>query len=197
MIQALLGAAVLALTAWLAAPAGAQAPAELPSWAQPGDQVVTRPSGVQPWEGRYLRYRAVRERATGLHCLSVATADRHAGPFTAASTGPLACQRERGGTIDPDPFVDADGTLHLVFSSAGVPGREDPTVWAAPLTPDGLALAGPPRALSERAAGAAGLDLVDGTYVLLLVTGDAVDHAVCDGPLGPCRDAHPYTTIPR
>jgi len=182
------------LVAW--EPAGDALP-ELPAWAERRDLWAP---GVQAWQGRYLLYYAIRERATGLHCLSVAVAGRPGGPFTDRSDGPLVCQRERGGTIDPDPFVDADGALYLVFKSEGVVGGEDPTVWSSRLTADGLALEGAPRALITRdqdwevpIVEGAGLGLIDGTYVLLYAgnhwgTQDyAIGHAVCDGPLGPCR----------
>ena len=60
-------------------------------------------------DGGYVAYYTVRDTTSGHQCISAAVASSPAGPFRDDSWGPLVCQREHGGSIDPSPFVDADG----------------------------------------------------------------------------------------
>lgn len=88
--------------------------ADVPGWARPG---ATWAPAVVNHDGRWLLYYTVREHASGLQCISVATGESPAGPFHDTSTGPLVCERAEGGSIDPDPVVDADGRLHLLWKT--------------------------------------------------------------------------------
>src|ERR1700686_1478860 len=45
------------------------------------------------------------------------------GPFIDTSAAPFACQTTLGGSIDPSPFVNADGTPYLVWKSTGAGGQ--------------------------------------------------------------------------
>jgi hypothetical protein len=54
-------------------------------------------------------------------CLSVATSDGPLGPFVDNSTGPYYCDADPNGSIDPQPFVDADGVPWLIWKSEGYP----------------------------------------------------------------------------
>jgi len=83
---------------------------DLPDWAAPG---FTWAPEVMRIGGRYVMYFTVRERASDLQCVGAATAADPLGPFVPAGDGPLVCQRELGGSIDPSPFRDADGSLYL------------------------------------------------------------------------------------
>jgi len=155
--------------------------------------VLTRP-------GRHVLYYSVRHRASGRQCISRAVASRPEGPFLDGSSGPLVCQLDRGGSIDPSTFVDGDGRAYLLWKSEDetVGGRA--TLWAAPLSADGLSLAGRPSALL-RAEQAWEHGTVEGPAMVraggavhLLYSGSSwnradygVAHARCDGPLGPCR----------
>ncbi len=56
----------------------------------------------------FVMYYTVRHRASGRQCVSVAVSVLPQGPFVDASLAPLVCQFERGGSIDPSPFVDSD-----------------------------------------------------------------------------------------
>lgn len=167
----------------------------LPGWAQPGHTwspaVLERPHG-------HVLYYATRLRSAGRQALSVAVADRPEGPYVDRSAQPLVYQRTRGGSIDPDPFVDADGTAYLLWKSDdnALGGRT--VLWVRRLSPDGLSFAGRPvkvlrqqltweRPLVE----APSLVRHDGTYHLLYSAGRwesstyGVGHATGPAPTGP------------
>jgi len=116
----------------------------LPAWAQPG---WTWSPVVLPRGETYVLYYAVREPRSGRQAISVAVADRPEGPFVDATTGPLVFQLERGGSIDPSPFVDVDGTPYLLWKSEENALDRPSSLWAQPLAPDGLALIGQPTEL--------------------------------------------------
>ena len=89
---------------------------DLPKWAAPGR---TWAPEVLRLGNRYLLYFTAQERKSGLQCVGVAEAAEPRGPFRATSDDPLVCQRALGGTIDPSPFRDSDGSLHLLYKSDG------------------------------------------------------------------------------
>ena len=122
----------------------------LPAWAGRGR--TWSPAGLLRGGGVVLYY-AVRHEAAGRQCISVATAGDPAGPFVDGSEGPLIFQADRGGSIDPSPYVDADGRAYLVWKSDDNAIGEAPSLWGAPLQPDGLGLAGPPVELLRHDAG--------------------------------------------
>jgi hypothetical protein len=169
----------------------------LPPWAGPGR---TWAPAVLPRPGGAILYYSARERASGRQCLGAAAAARPEGPFVDRSAQPFLCQHERGGSIDPSAFVDRDGRAYLLWKSEDetVGGRA--TLWAAPLAPNGLALAGAPHALLsaqrpwEHGTIEGPAMVADGGGWSLLYSGSSwsgpdygVGHARCDGPLGPCR----------
>ena len=169
--------------------------AGLPRWAAPGHTwspaVLPRPDG-------YVLYYVTRLRAAGRQALSVAVADRPEGPYVDASDEPLVYQRSRGGSIDPDPFVDADGTPYLLWKSDdnALGGRT--VLWVRQLRPDGLGFDGRPvKVLRQELAWqrplveAPSMVLHDGTYHLLYSAGRwessgyGVGHATATRPTGP------------
>ena len=113
----------------------------LPAWAKAGR---TWAPEVIAAGGAYVLYFTAQEARGGRQCVGVATSASPRGPFVSTAVEPLVCQRELGGTIDPSPFRDADGSLHLLYKSDGNnPAVLKPSqLWSQPLTPDGLALAG-------------------------------------------------------
>jgi beta-xylosidase len=168
----------------------------LASWATPGD--TWAPSVIHLRRSYVLYYTAAMAR-TKVQCLSVATARRPQGPFTDTSTGPLECQPALGGSIDPSPFVAADGHPYLLWKSNGL-GSAPATIWAEELTPGGTAFAGtaptellrPSQPWEGSVVEAPSMVAVDGTD-LLFYSGnnwDTADYAVgvarCAGVLGPC-----------
>jgi beta-xylosidase len=116
----------------------------LPSWAAFGylwgPSVLARPTG-------YVLYYATRQAATQRQCISLAVSLLPQGPFVDTSDRPFICQLERGGSIDPSPFVDADGAVWLTWKSEGTLAGEPTRVWAQRLSADGRALQGQPSEL--------------------------------------------------
>jgi Glycosyl hydrolases family 43 len=185
--------------------------ADLATWTQVGDALPSLPpwaeaEGAWTWapavldrgDGTWVLYFVSRDRASGLQCIGAATASAAAGPYVAADT-PLVCQVALGGSIDPYPFRDADGTVSLLWKNDGNCCGGRTALWSQPLAPDGLALAGDPveilakdRPWEEPLVENPAMVLVDGRYHLLYSCGwwesqtYAVGHAVCDSPRGPC-----------
>src|SRR5205085_9838502 len=116
----------------------------LAAWAAPGHTwapaVLARPDA-------FVLYYTVRDRASGLQCLSRATSSLPTGPFTDSSSEPFVCQADRGGSIDPAPVVDDRGTPWLIWKSEGRADGEPTRVWVQALSDDGLSLAGSPTEL--------------------------------------------------
>jgi hypothetical protein len=171
--------------------------ARLPEWAEWGH--VWAPSVTQVPAGWALFY-TTRHRETGLQCISRALAVVPEGPYVDVSVEPLMCQWERGGSIDPSPFVDAAGGLWLVWKSEGTLEGEATRLWSAPMQADGERLLGRPHELLVTAEPWEGPIIEGPSMVLeggrhhLLYSGNrwetagyATGHAVCDGPAGPCR----------
>ena len=113
-----------------------------------------------------------------------------------------------GGAIDPEPFVDANGTVYLLWknytSGAGANG-----IVAQQLAPDGLSLVGPQQLIAQAdqpwEAGiveAPTMLAADGRYFLFYSGNDwdtanyAISYAVCTTPMGPCvkPNAGPWLT---
>ncbi|GAC1312637.1 MAG: hypothetical protein NVSMB12_03010 [Acidimicrobiales bacterium] len=177
--------------------AGPDALPKLPSWAQYGyvwgPSVLARPAG-------YVLYYATRVAANGRQCLSRAVSVLPQGPYVDTSSGPLVCQLDRGGSIDPSPFVDADGTPWLVWKSEGTLAGEPTRLWSARLSGDGLSVVGPSNELLHTALpweepiieGPSLTRTPDGHYVLFYsanrwqTAGYAIGWASCASPAGPC-----------
>jgi beta-xylosidase len=163
--------------------------ANLPTWAKPGS--VWAPAALVRVGGTVLYY-TVREAFTGRQCLSVAGSPSATGPFYDGSAAPL--EGGTTGAIDPSPFVDSNGAAFLLYKTER-PAR----LWSRPLTPDGLAFAGPGREIlapSQRWEGGnveAPTMMRAGAGSWLLYSGNdwngssyAQGLARCSGPLGPC-----------
>lgn len=118
----------------------------LPKWAAPGR---TWAPEVLQIGNRYLLYFTALERSSGVQCVGVGESTDPRGPFRSVSETPLVCQRSLGGTIDPSPFRDKDGSLHLLFKSDGNNPRVlvASRIWSQPMAPDGLSLTGKPTEL--------------------------------------------------
>jgi Glycosyl hydrolases family 43 len=169
----------------------------LAAWAQPG---ATGAPSVLQRGGTYVLYYSALDGTTGDQCISEAVAGQPQGPYVDTSKGPLVCQLDLGGSIDPSPYI-AGGNLYLTWKSQGSNGQP-PTLWAQEMTPSGTALAsGTPTALltptqSWQAGVVEGPDmLVSGGQYQLFYAGNnsqtagyAIGVASCSGPLGPCTD---------
>jgi beta-xylosidase len=84
---------------------------ELPPWAEWGR---TWAPGVLRRDDGFVLYFAARSRTLGLQCIGAATARALEGPYTSPAPEPLVCQPSLGGSIDPQPFLDSDGTAYLL-----------------------------------------------------------------------------------
>ncbi len=170
----------------------------LPGWAAPG---FTWAPAVLPRGDRYVLYYSVRDAALSRQCISAAVAATPAGPFVDASAGPMICQTTNGGSIDPSPFVDADGTPYLLWKSEDNALGTRTRIGGQRLSDDGLSLVGPrPAMLSASARWEDGvvegpaMVAVGGRYYLFYganhwdTPGAAIGYAVCAGPLGPCAN---------
>jgi hypothetical protein len=135
--------------------------------------------------------------------VSVATAAGPAGPFTDTSSGPLVCQLDRGGSIDPQVFTDSQGSSYLLWKSDDNALGRPTVLWARLLAPGGVGFAwwsSSVRLLTQTAAWQApaleGPTMVKSgkTYFLFYGANDwnsatsAIGYATCSGPLGPCVD---------
>jgi beta-xylosidase len=171
---------------------------QLPAWATSG---FTWAPAVLARAGRYVMYYSVRDAASGRQCISAAVSAAPAGPFVDASTGPMVCQTGDGGSIDPDPFVDSDGTAYLLWKSDDNALGTRTRIGGQRLNDDGLALVGPrPAMLSATARWQGGvvegpaMVLAAGRYYLFYggnhwdTSGAGIGYAVCAAALGPCTN---------
>jgi hypothetical protein len=74
-------------------------------------------------------------------CLSVATADSPIGPFYDRSTTWLHCDSDPRGSIDPEPYIDTNGTPYLLWKSEGRVDVHGPRVYVRQLAADGRGFA--------------------------------------------------------
>jgi hypothetical protein len=172
----------------------------LPGWAAPS---ATWAPAVTQFGAKFLLYYTAKVAATGQQCISVATASQPEGPFVDTSTAPMECQMALGGSIDPSPFVDNNGTPYLEWKSQGPVGSG---LWSQQLNPKGTGFAfasRPYQTLLPDYAWQAGTveapDMVTaGGRYFLFYSGNnwntasyAVGVATCAGPVGPCSDSSP------
>jgi len=172
----------------------------LPTWATAN---YTWAPSVAFIGGKYDLYYAVDPTASTTECISVATSTSPVGPFVDSSTAPLECQPSLGGAIDPDAFVDTNGTAYLLWKSGGAGSSR---IWAQQLDPSGTTFAAgststtilvPDQSWEAGTVEAPDMVAANGRYLLFYSGNDwssanyAVGVATCAGPLGPCGDASP------
>lgn len=179
----------------------------LPGWAKKG---FTWAPEVMEVGGRFILYFTARHDESEQQCVGAAVSADPLGPFVAQGAGPLVCQHGLGGTIDANPFRDADGALYLYFKNDGNhPSANKPAeIWGQRLSSDGLRLVGEPVALLRndkpwegRVVEAPTMVRTADGYTMLFSANDygwqesqrlsvyAMGYARCQGPLGPCADA--------
>lgn len=196
------------LVSWTSA---SEALPPLPSWASPGR---TWAPAVLARGGAYALYYTVTQTSTGRQCISVATASVAAGPFRDTSSGPLVCQLDRGGSIDPYVFTDSGGTSYVLWKSDDNALGRPTSLWGRALAGTGVGFAwfsSPVRLLSQTAAWQA--PAIEGpamvrsgsTYYLFYGANSwdsstsGIGYATCSRPLGPCVDrstAGPWLASP-
>lgn len=167
----------------------------LPSWTAPGR--TWSPSVLRAGE-RYVLWYAAADAASGRQAIGVATSDAPAGPYQPAGQGPAILQADEGGSIDPSPFVDGDGTAYLFWKADANAIRRRPRLYGAPLDAGGTRLAARPAPLLDcdrpwegPVIEAPCLARAGERYLLFYsanrwqTAAYAIGYAVADHPLGP------------
>ncbi|UOZ10670.1 glycoside hydrolase family 43 protein [Amycolatopsis sp. WQ 127309] len=116
--------------------------AAMPSWAKP-DGGVWAPDVTQLTNGTFVLYFSTTVTAGGEMCIGAATAAKPEGPYSPAGDGPVICVPGDSGDIDPQTFVDPDGTRYLLYKSDGTTPGAPAAIWSQKLQPDGRTLTGP------------------------------------------------------
>lgn len=120
----------------------------LPSWAA-AEGITWAPGVLQVSASRFVLFFASKRAGSapvgskGQMCVGRAIATNAAGPFVDTSAAPLYCESSRW-SLDPSPFADSDGTLHLVWrQDVDDPARTTPTnaLYAQKLSADGASFA--------------------------------------------------------
>lgn len=169
----------------------------VPSWAVSG--FTWAPSAIKTTAGFTMFY-TVKHRFSGKQCISRAVSPNPEGPYVDSSTEPLICQLDEGGSIDPSPYVDDAGGLHLTWKAEGETIGLGASIWTVALQPDGAKVAWFPTKLFAVDRGWEGRTIegpsmakAAGQWVMIY-SGNrwdsgayATGYAVCDGPDGPCR----------
>lgn len=171
----------------------------LPGWAEPGH---TWAPGVLQRGLTYVLYYTVRHRGSGRQCISRAVSLLPQGPFLDLSAGPLVCQLDRGGSIDPFPFVDASGVPYLLWKSDDNALGQVTSLWAQQLSADGQTLVGGVVQILNHERPWEG-SVIEGPTMLQVgaayflfygaerwgTDGASIGYAVCQSPMGPCVKA--------
>ncbi|HEX3623206.1 MAG TPA: glycoside hydrolase family 43 protein [Acidimicrobiales bacterium] len=192
---------------------GGDALPALPAWAgsDPKNSLSWAPSAVQIGQA-YVLYVTLPDAASGQQCIAAATSTTPEGPYTGAGNGPLLCQHELGGSIDPTTVVDRAGHLHMLWKNDGNSVGAPSGLWEQQLTADGLGLVGTAhRLLGSDQAWQGGiveepaLIPATGGGFWLFYSGNFFDKpeyatglAFCPTLEGPCRDAQdgPFLATP-
>jgi beta-xylosidase len=178
---------------------------KLGAWAREG---LTWAPEVMEIGGKWLLYYTARDRRRDKQCLGLAVADGPKGPFRDTRAEPFVCQTELGGTIDANPFRDADGKLYLYFKNDGNAVGRPSHIWGQRLSADGTALAGEAVPLirddqpwEQKLVEAPTMVSTPAGHRLIYsaayfgwnadqrLSPYATSYAVCKSALGPCRKA--------
>ena len=186
------------LTTW--EPLAEDALPELPNWVIPGK--TWAPEVTQFGPDRYVMYPTTTNFDPTLQCIGVAVSDSPEGPFEFVGEEMLVCPEDEGGAIDAATFLDDDGTRDLLWKNDGNCCGFDTWLYIAPMSEDGLTLAGEPTRLLKQDQPWEGnlieaptLVLRDGTYVLMYSANDyggeeyAIGYGTADSVTGPYTKA--------
>jgi beta-xylosidase len=121
----------------------------LPAWAKPNFGNTWAPGVIQIGD-RFVLYYVARDKVSDRQCIGVATSAAPEGSFTDPSAEPFICQRDLGGSIDPYPYLDADGQLYIYWKNDGNCCAKPVDLWVQRLAADGLGLEGDGVALIRR-----------------------------------------------
>lgn len=174
----------------------------LPRWVNLNHADVWAPEVLALSADEYVLFYTARDRSTGKQCIGQATSTSPTGPFRDTNDGPIICQTREGGSIDPSPFRDVDGSLYLYWKNDGNCCMMATYIYVQALSADATELIGDPVRLVRndelwegRVIEAPTLWRHDDQYYLFYsgnaYSGEAyaVGYAVCETPVGPCTDA--------
>lgn len=170
---------------------------DLVNWEQTGAVLSRQPDWavgdfwapeISEFNGKFFVYFTARQR-DGRLSVSVATADKPGGPYTAHE--PIVAQPD--GSIDPAPVVDTNGVRYLIWKEDGNSRGQPTPVWLQRLSDDGTKLVDAPHELIRNDAGWEG-GVVEGPYILrrngwfyLFYSGNGCCGAGCAYALGVAR----------
>ncbi len=180
--------------------------ADLRDWQAIGPALTQAPpwtDGGQLWApsvvraaGEWRLLFSARSLTTGSHCLGLARSTTPFGPFVDRGT-PWRCSPHGSDMIDPEAFVDADGSAWLLWKSAS--DDLTPTIWSQRFDPVGGEFDGVPNALvaadqpwEQPVIEAPSMVRWDNGYGLFYSGGTFIDeryavgYARCSSPAGPC-----------
>ena len=122
---------------------GPDALPNLPAWAgsDPRNSLSWAPAALQTAKG-YILYITLPDARSGQQCIAATTSTKPDGPYTGVGDGPLLCQHDLGGSIDPTVVRDRSGTLHMLWKNDGNSVGAPSSLWEQELAPDGLGLRG-------------------------------------------------------
>lgn len=170
---------------------------ELPKWSEPG--FVWAPA-VLATEDQYVLYYATRVAGGEMQCISHAISTSPTGPFVDDSDGPMVCQEDLGGSIDPSIVTDRRGRHWLLFKNDGNCCGIPTSLWSQQLATDGASTLGDPARLLDARDGWEG-GLIEGPSMLVTAQDyllfysanawDSANYAIgwarCETVTGPCQ----------
>jgi hypothetical protein len=175
----------------------------LPGWAAPDptNSLTWAPSVLATRSG-YLLFVTVPDARSRRECIGVEASAVPQGPYHDTAPGPLVCQADLGGSIDP--MIVRDGrSLQLLWKNDGNCCGVPVSLWEQDVTPDGLHLRGEPHRLLGADQSWEG-GVIERPVVVpaahggwwLFHAGNDWEHAAygtglawCPSLRGPCRDA--------
>ena len=172
---------------------------QLPDWATSGN--TWAPEVLRLRDGTFVLYYVAYATHVGRQCVGRAVARAPQGPFRDRASGPFVCQPDEGGSIDPDPFRDSDGSLYLLWKNDGNCCGKATYLYSQRLSADASRLVGRPARLLTADQWQWEGSLIEaptlwkeaGRYYLFFSASVynspdyAVGYATCAGPLGPCK----------
>lgn len=111
----------------------------LPTWIIPGKTWAPEVSALG---GQYVMYFTATNFMPALQCIGVATSAQPTGPFVVQGDAMLVCPADQGGAIDASVYSE-NGNHYLLWKNDGNCCGLDTWISIAPLSSDGLTLAGP------------------------------------------------------
>jgi Glycosyl hydrolases family 43 len=127
---------------------GPDALPDLPAWTAPDPRhsLSWAPAALDTGHG-YVLFVTLPDARSGQQCIGVATSMVPEGPYAGVGDGPLVCQHDLGGSIDPSVVRDRHGGLHLFWKDESNTRGRPSGLWTQALGDDGLRLLGTPHRL--------------------------------------------------